>query len=113
MEEKETLTPSELKRIVRLNDQVKEYDQEFEKRHMEVLDFIEEEDQVALNAEEKVLDEHVNRVADIIERLEKLEDLVTTEPVTHHESGSGDVRPGVRSVTEAEHLSRRLDRADA
>ena len=76
---------------------------------MEVLDFIEEEDQVALNSEEKVFDEHVNRVADIIERLEKLEDLVTTEPVTHHASGSGDVRPGVRSVTEAEHLSRRLD----
>ena len=46
--------------------------------------------------EDKVFDEHVNRVADIIERLEKLEDLVTTEPVTHHESGSGDVRPGVR-----------------
>ena len=109
LEEKETLTPSERRKIMRLNDQVKEHDQEFEKRHMEVLDFIEEEDQVALNSEEKVFDEHVNRVADIIERLEKLEDLVTTEPVTHHASGSGDVRPGVRSVTEAEHLSRRLD----
>ena len=32
LEEKETLTPSERKRIVRLNDQVKEHDQEFEKR---------------------------------------------------------------------------------
>ena len=54
--------------------------------NMEVLDFIEEEDQVALNSEEKVFDEHVNRVTYIIERLEKLEDLVTTEPVTHHAS---------------------------
>ena len=51
----------------------------------------------------------MNRVADIIERLEKLEDLGTTEPVTHHASGRGDDRPGVRSATEAEHLSRRLD----
>ena len=82
MEEKETLTPSERKRIVRLKDQVKEHDQEFEKRHMEVLDFIEEEDQSTLDAEEKVFDEHVNRVSDIMERLEKLEDLgATTEPL--------------------------------
>ena len=82
LEEKETLTPSERRKIKHLKDQVKEHDQEFERRHMEVLDFIEEEDQVALNSEEKVFDEHVNRVADIIERLEKLEHLVTTEPVS-------------------------------
>ena len=63
LEEKETPTPSQRKRIVRLNDQVKEHDQEFEKRHMEVLDFIEEEDLVALNSEEKVFDERVIRVA--------------------------------------------------
>ena len=74
---------------------------------MEVLDFIEEEDQAALNSEEKVFGENVNRVFDIIERLEKLEDLVTTEPVMHHVSGTGDDRPGVRSITVAEHLSRR------
>ena len=48
-------------------------------------------------------------MSDIIERVEKLEDLVTTEPVTHHVSGIGDDRPGVRSITEVEHLSRRLD----
>ena len=69
---------------------------------MEVLDFIEEEDQTALKSEENVFDEHVNRVSDIIERLEKLEDLVTTEPLTHHASGIGDHRPGVRLATEAE-----------
>ena len=76
LEEKETLTPSERRKIMRLKDQVKEHDQEFEKRYMEVVNFIEEENQVALNSEEKVFDEHVNSVADILERLEKLEDLV-------------------------------------
>ena len=87
LEDKETLTPSEQRKIKRLKDQVEEHDQEFEKRHMEVLDFIEEEDQAALDSEEKVFDEHVNRVTDIIERLEKLEDLVvTTEPVRPHAS---------------------------
>ena len=54
---------------------------------MEVLDFMEKEDQAALDSEEKVFDEHVNRISDIIERLEKLEDLVaTTEPVRPHAS---------------------------
>ena len=52
LEEKETLTHSERRKINRLKDQVKEHDQEFERRHVEVFDFIEEEDQVALNAEE-------------------------------------------------------------
>ena len=51
----------------------------------------------------------MNRFSDIIERLDKLEDLMTTEPTTHHAAGIGDDRPGVRSITEAEHLSRRLD----
>ena len=81
LEEKEMLTPSERRKIKRLKDQVKEHVQEFERRHMEVLDFIKEEDQTALDSEEKVFDEHVNRVSDIMERLEKLEELVaTTEP---------------------------------
>ena len=54
---------------------------------MEVLDFIEEEDLTALDSEEKVFDEHVNRVSDIMERLEKLEELVaTTHPVRPHAS---------------------------
>ena len=77
MEDKGTLTPSDQRKIKRLKDQVKEHDQEFEKRLMEVLDFI-EEDQAVLDSEEKVFDEHVNGVSDIIERLEKLEDLVAT-----------------------------------
>ena len=51
----------------------------------------------------------MNCVSDIIERLEKLEDLVgTTEPVMPHASDKGDSRPQVRSITAAEHLSKRL-----
>ena len=87
LEEKETLTPSERRKIKRLKDQVKEHDQEFERRHMDVLDFIEEEDQVTLNSEGEVFDEQVNRVSDIMERLEKLEEPVaTTEPMRPHVS---------------------------
>ena len=67
LEEKEMLTPSDQRKSRRLKDQVKEHYQEFEKRHIEVLDFIEEEDQAALDSEEKVFDEHVNRVSDIME----------------------------------------------
>ena len=53
LEAKEMLTPSDQQKIISLKDQVKEHNQEFKKRHMEVLDFIEEEDQTALDAEEK------------------------------------------------------------
>ena len=49
LEDKEILTPSDQRKIKRLKDQVKEHDQEFEKRQMEVLDFIDEKDQGALD----------------------------------------------------------------
>ena len=62
-----------------------------------------------MNSEEKVFDEHGIHVTDIIERLGKLEDLVSTEPMMHNGSGRGDDPPGVTSVTEAKHLSRRSD----
>ena len=64
------------------------------------------DDTEVLAEEQKVLDDHENKVEDLIEHLE---DLVTTEPVMHHIHGIGDDRPGVRLVTEAEHLSQRLD----
>ena len=83
---------------------------------MEVLDFIEEEDQTALDSEEKVFDEHVNRVSDIMERLEKLEELVvTTEPVRPHastdrrEAASGSMRNQKR----LKYLITSLDKAKA
>ena len=68
---------------------------------MELLD-----DTWVLAEEQKLLDDHESKVKDLIDRLE---DRLTTEPVMHHASGIGDDRPGVRSITEAEHLIRRLD----
>ena len=88
LEEKETLSPSDRRKVKRLKDQVKENDREFEQRHIEVLDFIESEDQTTLNDEETIFEEHVNRVADIIERLELLEEDVelVAPPTVHGES---------------------------
>ena len=74
LEEKEALSPSDRRKVKRLKDQVKDNDREFEQRHIEVLDFIESEDQTTLNDEETIFEEHVNRVTDIIERLELLEE---------------------------------------
>ena len=60
-----------------------------------------------LTEEQKVLDDHENKVKDLIERLEDLE--VTVEPMMSRASGIGNDRPGVRSVTEADNLSQGLD----
>ena len=64
---------------------------------------------LVLAEEQAVLDDHENKVEDMIKRLEDL--VVTTEPVTHHASGIGDDRPEDtrRSITEVKHLSQRLD----
>ena len=56
LEEKETLTPSDQRKSKRFMVQVKEHDKEFEKCHMEVLHFIEEEYQAGLDSEENVFD---------------------------------------------------------
>ena len=53
LEDKHTLQPSDQRKIKRLKDQVKEHDRQFEKHHMKVLHFIVEEDQAALDSEEK------------------------------------------------------------
>ena len=56
---------------MRSKDQVKEHDQHLEKWHIEVLNLIKEEDQETLDSGEKIFNKHVNRVSDIIERLDK------------------------------------------
>ena len=61
-----------------MKELAKEYDCEFEERHVEVLNFIEAEDTAALESEEAVFNEHVDRIAEIIERIEHLEDLIGT-----------------------------------
>ena len=64
LEGKMTLGPSDQRRIKRLLEQVKEDDREFEERHLEVLNFI-EEDHETLEAEERVYDAHGSRVMEL------------------------------------------------
>ena len=73
MEGKKTLGPSDKRKIKRLLEQVKDDDKEFEERHIEVLNYINEEHQDAIDAEEEVYDAHGCRVMEIIEKLEQLE----------------------------------------
>ena len=72
VEGKETLGPSDKWKIKRFFEQVKDSDKEFEERHIEVLNYINKEDQGALNEKEEVYDAHGSRVMEIIERLEQL-----------------------------------------
>ena len=62
-----------------MREQVKNIDGDCEQQHLEVLNFIESEDRINLDSEEKIFDEHVNRVSDLIERLEEI--AVTESPV--------------------------------
>ena len=79
LEEKESLAPPDQRKVKRLKEQVKEIDWDFEQRHLEVLNFIESEDRTTLDSEEKIFDEHVNCVSDLIEWLEEL--AVTESPL--------------------------------
>ena len=109
LEGKEKLTLLDGKKITHLKELAKEHDREFEQCHVEVLNFIAAEDRAALESEEAIFNEHMDRITEIIEWLEQLEDLVgTTEPVMPHASDNGDGRAEVRSISEKEHLSRRL-----
>ena len=73
MESKETLGPCNDKRkIKRLLDQVKDDDRVFKERHLEVLNYIEEEDQDS-DSEEKVYDAHGSRVMEVIDISEQLQ----------------------------------------
>ena len=73
LEEKEELAQQDRHKVERLTEQVKESDTEFEQCHLEVLYFINEDDQDTVWQEEAVFDEHMNRVIELIERLEQFE----------------------------------------
>ena len=75
LEGNEEITPSDLQKVNRLTNQVKDINRDYEQRHVEVLNLIESGDQDTLDLEEEVFDKHVNRVADILERLWKLEEM--------------------------------------
>ena len=67
LETKEGLTPADQRKVKRLKEQVKETDREYEERHVQVLDFIKEEDKETLDSEEAIFEKHVDRVSDILE----------------------------------------------
>ena len=56
-------------------------DRDFEQRHLDGHNLIQSEDQVTLVLEETAFDEHVNCVAEIIERLDHLEKTETESSV--------------------------------
>ena len=109
MEEKEDLILSDRNNFGRIKELAKQFNCEFEECHIEVVNFSVAEDTAALESEEAVFDEHMDCVEEFIKRLEQLEDLLgATEPVMPHASNKGIGRTAVRSISEAEHLSRRL-----
>ena len=73
MEGKDTLGPSDKRKIKHLPEQVKDDVKEFEEHHLQVLNYIKEDHQETLDAEEVVYDAHDSCVIEIIERLEQLE----------------------------------------
>ena len=92
LENEDWLTPWDQRKGKCLKKQAKGHDLDFEQCHVrvEVLNFIEGEYKSALNSEEAVFEEHMNRVSYIIVRLEQLESLVaTTKPVMSHASWQG------------------------
>ena len=109
LEDKEELTQSGQRKIKHLKEQATKYYRDFEQCDVKVLNFFKAADQAALDSEEAIVNGHVNCVSNFIERLEKIEDLVaTTEPVMPHASDGGHGQPGAKSITDVEHLSRRL-----
>ena len=72
LERKDELNDQDQCKVDRLITQIKDNDSEFKQRHLEVLNFVTEEDDDTLQREENVFDEHVNRVTELIERLEPI-----------------------------------------
>ena len=62
LEGKSELASSDQRQIKSLIEQVIEDNKEFEQQHLEVLDFIDKEDQDSLEAEESICDKHSNLV---------------------------------------------------
>ena len=90
LEAKEELAQQDQRKAERLMEQLKDNDTEFEQRHLEVLNFVKEDDQDTVDQEEALFDEHVNRVAEFIERLEAFEfpDKTPSTPTTAPDSSS-------------------------
>ena len=92
LERKEELAHQDQRKVERLLEQLKDNDANFETRHLEVLDLIEGEDEDTLKQEEEVFDEHINRVAELIERLEQIDisrEVTATRSTTAEPDSSG------------------------
>ena len=72
LEKKVYFMDEDQRKIERLIDQIKDNDTDFEQRHLDVLNFVSEDDEDTLQREEAIFDEHVDRVTELIERLEHL-----------------------------------------
>ena len=73
LEGKVELTHQDRWKVERILEQLKDNDSSFELRHLEVLNFIQEEDEETLSQEEAVFYEHVGRVVELITRVEQLD----------------------------------------
>ena len=92
--EKETLTEKDRKSIARTLKWLQALNEEFKEYHHSIVELI--DDMEVLAEQQKFLDEHENKVEDLIGSLGDL--VVTTEPVSHHtstdhrEAASGSMR---------------------
>ena len=106
LEEKETLIEKEQMTVSKMVKKLAGgLSAEFKTYHCTIVDQIEDQDK--LTKEQAVLDDHEDKVEDLTECLEDL--VKNSEPVMPHASDMGDHRPVIRSIAEAEHLSRRLN----
>ena len=71
-EEKEELTLTDGRRFTCMKELDKQFDQEFEERHVEVLNFIAAEETAVLESEQAGFNKHVDRVTNFIKRLGQL-----------------------------------------
>ena len=92
-EEKETMTAKDRQSISRTLKRLQELNEVFKGYHYSIVELM--DDTEVLAKEQEVLDDHKNKVEDLIEHLE---DLLTTEPVRpyastdHREDASGSMR---------------------
>ena len=86
LEEKETLTEKERQSVSKMVKRLEALNLEFKTYHCAILDQIEEQQKLA--EEQVILDEHEDKVKELMEHLEEL--IAMTEPVIPHAPGTGD-----------------------
>ena len=102
LKDKETLIEKDQQIVSKMVKKLEALSVEFKTYmyHCAIVDQIENQDR--LTEEQAVLDDHEDKVKNLMEHLEDL--VETIEPVMTHASGMGNHRPVVRPITEAENL---------